>query len=201
MQKNSTRFFIYSILIMTVLVVVASFLISNFTNQFQHSESTNIVNAATTSDFSAGSATSANADGAVAEHGIDGTAVYCWGTDTGLANVGSNPSHTPSGTAVTQSNYASCFATGTISTSYYLTEDIDFTLQRMHSSYWRGDSDSTYTGVFDGCGHTIRIKSGAFSGTSNYSHNGILWARLQGTLKNVTIIVENFSYPAITPKP
>ena len=85
MQRSSTRFLILSILVMAILVVIASSLIFDLANQFQNSKDVNIVEAASSSNFSAGYITAGDglADGEIATANTSVTEITSWSIASG----------------------------------------------------------------------------------------------------------------------
>lgn len=71
--------------------------------------------------------------------------------------------------------------------NYYLTGDID-----VNSLAYSGDdTTNAFSGVLDGCGHTITINAVSDANNANGNYGG-LFSILSGTVKNCVIVVENF---------
>lgn len=71
--------------------------------------------------------------------------------------------------------------------NYYLTGDINVT-SIAHSG---DDTTNAFSGVLDGCGHTITINAVSEANNANGNFGG-LFPILSGTVKNCVIVVENF---------
>jgi len=171
MQKRSTGLFILGIIVMVLVAIVASELLT-FLNFYQENIDTNIAEAASASDFTAGYV--ANGDGL---------------TD-GEVPVGYAPS---SGTAISTAAGLYSFLANAQNGSYgYLTNSItldsNFTPYTGTSGKRAEDISFAAGAVLDGCGYTINITSGTITTDANSEQLfGGLMHSCAGTIKNLKI--------------
>lgn len=72
----------------------------------------------------------------------------------------------------------------TISTNYCLTSDITISASKLHNE------DKVFSGILDGCGHTLTIEN-TQSGNWTSAHDfGALIGTLTGTIKNIKIVTK-----------
>ncbi len=163
-----------SILVIGIICIVIAMLVVSFMFNQGHEEvkilSTNEISSANTSTWSNGYGLASNGDGLE-----DGQ------VPSGYSNTSGS------------SNYTS--STGQLkgSTNYYMSSDVTLNV----SSYI--EDQTAYSGIFDGCGHTLTIinsdrdVSSDIKGDTSY-YRGILCGVLSGTIKNVTIVIPSNSY-------
>ncbi len=119
-----------------------------------------------------------------------------WSNGYGLASNGDGleDGQVPSGyNSTTGTNYSSNPIQLSGSTNYYMSSDATLNVSSLIS-----DSASTYSGTFDGNGHTLTINSSINGEGSDIVATGtiyrsVLCGVLSGTIKNVTIVISSSS--------
>ena len=166
-----------SILVIGIICIVIAMLVVSFMFNQGHEEvkilSTNEISSANTSTWSNGYGLASNGDG------LEDGQVPSGYSNTSGTNYSSNPTQISG------------------STNYYMSSDATLTVSSLIT-----DGSSTYSGTFDGCGHTLTINSNIQGIDSDIRQNGTLYGSafcgvLSGTIKNVTIVIDGSTSGAV----
>ena len=173
MQKSSTRFFIFSILVMAILVIVASSLVLNFSKEFKNDE----LNVANADVSSASFVDSVLAIGAA--NGSSGSTI--------ITNDGRNV--TIDNNVYETKTLRTWIGDSTSNSSAYLYESVTLTTGDFNSSTLRGTLDCR--------GNSINIATSSTTSMSvasgDYYAGGIA-ANLEGIIKNGTVNITSLNF-------
>lgn len=166
-----------SILVIGIMCIVIAMLVVSFMFNQGHEEvkilSTNEISSANTSTWSNGYGLASKGDG------LEDGQVPSGYSNTSGTNYSSNPTQISG------------------STNYYMSSDATLTISSLIN-----DESSTYSGTFDGCGHTLTINSNIQGLSEDIQQTETVYRSafcgvLSGTIKNVTIVIDGSTSGAV----